>query len=371
MTIANELNNIAVIAPPYVELPNHSYGAIEKVSWDRSITLTKLGHTVTLFAPFEHAPKEFSSVHLKKVGLIPNLTRKNIFQWMIDSRSIGYSLAYLKPKVNEQFDIVINDAWRIEPWIISTFALKFGVSKTINIIHSPGLSFNSVYARIEEPILSRLNFGCLNTEMHNDLNSKSLKSCYFPNGVKIPNERAQDPGDYMIFVGRMDRFKNPAVAIELANRWSVKLRLVGPIKDIEYFKGEIKPRLDDNVVYMGELDDADMRATLAKSFALCYVATDNDPQPTVVMEANSYGVPVACVGSSHFNGVNDMLLDGTNGIKLDKHLSQATSKSLSELISLNRTQIKNYAKMNWSWEAVYSKHWVASIESVCAFRGFS
>jgi len=102
-----------------------------------------------------------------------------------------------------------------------------------------------------------------------------------------------DPGDHLLFFGRIHPDKGTAHAIEVARRADRRLLIAGIIQDERYFRDEIAPHIDDDRVrYVGPVDAADRAAVLGGAHALLHLIDFDEPFGFSVVEAMACGTPV-------------------------------------------------------------------------------
>lgn len=86
------------------------------------------------------------------------------------------------------------------------------------------------------------------------------------------------------WVGRICPVKNPKDAIEIAHRLDQKLVIAGPIVDADYFETYIKPRLSDNIRYLGHLNNHELITALDQCHTLLATALWEEPFGLSVLE---------------------------------------------------------------------------------------
>ena len=87
----------------------------------------------------------------------------------------------------------------------------------------------------------------------------------------------------------------------------------------------------------------------------------DDPQPTVVLEAMSYGVPVLALNYGYYSGIYEMVRNFKNGF-----IGSAIDivNNYESIINLRRLDVYDYTKMNWSWDYILKKYHIPIIEKM-------
>jgi glycosyltransferase involved in cell wall biosynthesis len=103
------------------------------------------------------------------------------------------------------------------------------------------------------------------------------------------------PGRYLAFVARMSPEKRPDLAIAVARRAGVPIKLAAKVDDEErdYFEREIRPLLHPpDVEFLGELDETSKRELLVGALALLFPIDWPEPFGLAMIEAMATGTPV-------------------------------------------------------------------------------
>ncbi len=102
-----------------------------------------------------------------------------------------------------------------------------------------------------------------------------------------------NPGDHLLFFGRIHPDKGTAAAIEVAARAGRRLVIAGIIHDQRYFDEEVAPHVDgDRVRFLGPVATADRSAVLGAAHALLHLIDFDEPFGYSVVEAMACGTPV-------------------------------------------------------------------------------
>jgi glycosyltransferase involved in cell wall biosynthesis len=123
-------------------------------------------------------------------------------------------------------------------------------------------------------------------------------------------------GSYLAFIGRLTANKGADIAIRIAKRTGLSLKIAGNVSDEPggrtFFEREIRPQLGGNIEWIGEIGDDRKFEFLAAADALLAPVQWDEPCANVVMEALACGTPViatrrGCMPELIRNGVTGFL----------------------------------------------------------------
>lgn len=126
-----------------------------------------------------------------------------------------------------------------------------------------------------------------------------------------------DYGDYLFFVGRLDRIKRLDLTIQAlaSTRNPVRLRVAGRGPDLDRLEGLVTELgLEDRVDFLGFAADADVLELMAGCFAMVLTPLDEDYGFTT-LEAFFAGRPI--VTTTDAGGVLEFVREGETGFVVD------------------------------------------------------
>lgn len=267
---------VAIVAPSFGEI-----GGPEVVAKTIAYALKKEGVDVTLFAPGDwktdvkhiHTLPE-SLWNMKDFKLQTEEERRNLI--------IKSQLKVLD--YQQDFDIIHLNSQRYAH-------LVAGQTKKPCL-----LTFHN---KIKEEEFSRIKKIGIYTVALSDSHGNGLDvDAVIENGISVQKIKPSfKKGEYLISIGRLAEPKGIDIAIEIANKAEKKLLIFGRIGNSperqKYFNQKIKPFLNENIVYMGEVSQLEIFKYLKKAEALLFPIRRNIKVcPLIVAEALACGTPV-------------------------------------------------------------------------------
>jgi glycosyltransferase involved in cell wall biosynthesis len=128
-----------------------------------------------------------------------------------------------------------------------------------------------------------------------------------------------DPGDYLLFIGRISPEKRLDRAIEIARRSGRKLKVAAKIydEDREYYQSAIEPLLGESrsfVEFVGEVGGAEKDELIGNAYALLFPIDWPEPFGLVMIEALACGTPVIAWRNG---SVPEIIEEGRTGFVVD------------------------------------------------------
>ncbi|WP_433659129.1 glycosyltransferase family 4 protein [Nocardia sp. CA-128927] len=120
-----------------------------------------------------------------------------------------------------------------------------------------------------------------------------------------------EPGEYLLFLGRIHPDKGTHLAIEVARLTGLPLIIAGVIQDEEYFRTAVEPHLSDSAVtYVGPVGPARRDELLGGARALLHLIGFAEPFGLAVVEALATGTPVI---ATPLGAMPEIIRDGATG----------------------------------------------------------
>lgn len=270
---------IAQVSPLYESVPPKLYGGTERVVSYLTEELVRQGHEVTLFASGDSitnarliAPCK-KSLRLKE-NCIDQLAHHLLMLEMLQQRL-------------DDFDVI---HYHID-------YLHFPLSRANKKPH-----LTTMHGRLDIPDIYRLHREFREMPLVSISNSqrKPLRGSNFIGTVYhgLPlteiNYNAGE-GKYLAFLGRICPEKRLDLAIEIAIKCEIPLKIAAKVDkaDKEYYETVIKPMLDHPLVeYLGEIGERHKPDFLGNAIALLFPIDWPEPFGLVMIESMACGTPV-------------------------------------------------------------------------------
>ncbi|HXR93373.1 MAG TPA: glycosyltransferase family 4 protein [Steroidobacteraceae bacterium] len=273
--------NIAQIAPLYEAVPPKLYGGTERVVAHLCDALVELGHEVTLFAAGGARTKaRLVAVRGEAIRLDAAALKSEL--------AAHLTLLHEVKRRSAQFDVL-----HFHVDLMHFPAFEQQAQKTVTTLHGrlDLKDLPAVYAR-----WPRFGLVSISNHQRNPLPSANWLATVahgVPPGQYTFNERPA--GAYLAFLGRMSPEKRPDVAIRLARRARIPLKIAAKVDavDVVYFDTLIKPLLEDPLVeFIGEIGEERKSEFLGNALALLFPIDWPEPFGLVMIEAMACGTPV-------------------------------------------------------------------------------
>lgn len=317
-------------------------GSVESLVWLLTRELNRLGHEVTVFgcAGSESDGKLVATLP-GPYGATGAFDDWQLCEWVNLSRAV---------KRSAEFDVVHTHAY--------LWGLPLGPLAQAPMVHSLHIVPDDNHALLWR---SYPDARVIALSRHQWSRFPDLKpAAVIPHGVDT-NAFAfrEEPGDYLLYLGRFVSGKGPLHAIAAAKALGMRLVLAGP--ENAYFREHVRPQIDDRtVVYAGYVTGAERSRLLGGARALLYPIQYPEAFGLVLVEAMLCGTPVAAV---RLGAVPEIVEEGVTGITADGLATFA--HSVMRCLTLDRHEVRARAESRFS-AAQMARHYVQLYERIAA-----
>jgi glycosyltransferase involved in cell wall biosynthesis len=320
---------VALVASPFIPVPPKEYGGTELFIADLARGLQALGVDVTVYANGE------STIEVNKRWLFAES------QWPLKDEG------YAQLKDIEHTTWAIKDASDACDIVHVNTALAVPCSRLSRLpfactIHHPTeRQLSASYQRMPE-----VHYVCISNDQckREDLPNLSM----IHHGIDLSKYQLQiDKQQYLSFIGRIAPIKGTHLAIEIAKRAEIPLKIAGEIQPIfrDYFEEKVRPHIDGkSVEYVGRADLAAKNELLGNSMAMLFPIQWNEPFGLVMVEAMACGTPVLALRAG---SVPEIVKDGVSGYvsrRIDDLVRHARDLRISPV------EIRRYVEEHFSKE---------------------
>jgi glycosyltransferase involved in cell wall biosynthesis len=290
---------IAQIAPLYEAVPPRLYGGTERIVAHLCDALVELGHEVTLFAAADaRTNARLVPVRDQAIRLDAAVLRSDLAAHLVMLHEVKRRAA--------QFDVL-----HFHVDLVHFPMFEQQAHKTVTTLHGrlDLKDLPSAYDRWP-------SFGLVSIS---DQQRTPLPNANWlatvPHGVPLGQYafREHPAGRYLAFLGRISPEKRPDVAIHVAHRARIPLKLAAKVDaaDTVYFETVVKPLLDDpGVEFVGEIGDERKADFLGNALALLSPVHWPEPFGLVMIEAMACGTPVI---AWNCGAIPEVIEDGLTG----------------------------------------------------------
>lgn len=342
---------IAQIAPLWITIPPLKYGGIERIIAMLCDDLTERGHKVTLFAAPGSKTKAKLITVFDRPLLNANIPWSNPV-WNLRNLSKAFEMAN-----NGKFDIVHS---HLDLWTL--FFHKLTKTPAIHTMHNPLYRSNADANKDDRLRLfteeaKRINIVFVSQSAKDQamvrFPKKQVRIIY--NGIDLSHFKFNKKGgDHFIWIARMNKHKGVENAIAAAEKLGVKLLLAGRIDptQVEYFNTYIKPHLNKNIKYVGELTEKQLSDFYGSAKACLYPIEWEEPFGLVVAEAMACGTPVVAYRRG---SMPELIEDGRTGFVIDSKID-LLAEAMKKVDQIDRASVRQQVEKRFSKERMVNDY---------------
>jgi glycosyltransferase involved in cell wall biosynthesis len=332
---------IAQVAPLYERVPPRLYGGTERVVSYLTDELVRRGHDVTLFASGD------STTKANLVAAVPSALRLAAADDSAAAAAHAIQLGQVIERVHE-FDVIHCH--------VDYPAFPVGRAAPTPVVHT-------LHGRLDLPHLRPVfahfpdahvvSISDAQRRPLSDLPVRWVATVYHG----LPLDRypyAARGGEYLAFLGRISPEKRLDLAIAVARRVGIPLRVAAKVDtaDRAYFEREIRPLLDDPLVeFIGEIGDGDKGAFLGGAMALLFPIDWPEPFGLVMIEAMACGTPVI---ARPCGSVPEVMAPGRTGFVVDT--VDEMVEAVKRIDVIDRAACRRWVEQHFSVERMVDRY---------------
>ena len=324
---------IAILSPVAWRTPPRAYGAWETVAGNIADGLVARGwKNVTLFATRDSVTKA------RLVGFIERGYEEDKSQIGLVSTCLHISKTLERAG---EFDLIHNN-FDYLPLTYLPF-LQTAMLTTIHGFSHPDIL--RVYRSFRDTYYVSIS------DADRDPELPYVATVY--NGIDLSNLTFREqPGDKLVFLGRIHMDKGTHLAIEVAKRCGRDLLISGIIQDPLYFDTFIRPHLNDSSVqYIGAADSAQRDELFRQAFVTLHLNTIPERFGLVMAESMAAGVPVIAMD---LGSCREVVADCQTGY-LVKTVEEAV-EAIERVKQIDRKECRRHVEQNFSIDRMVERY---------------
>jgi glycosyltransferase involved in cell wall biosynthesis len=325
---------VAILAPISRPTPPSGYGPWEQVASNVAEGMAARGLDVTLFATRNSVTAgRLRSVTPVGIDEDPGLNGEVL---------TALHIASLFEHADE-FDLIHSHL----DWKPLTYALPTPSPPMLTTIHG----FSSPHILAAYYAGARRSFYCSISDADRDPGLDYLATCY--NGIDPQLFRYEArAGEYLLFLGRFHPEKGLHLAIEIAKRAGIPLKIAGIPQDEAYFRDQIVPHIDGKrIEFLGEVRQEVRNALLGGALALVHMTTRPERFGLTLIEAMACGTPVL---GARMGSLPEIVLDGETGF-LCESVEEAVA-AVPKLSGLDRAAARRRVETTFTSEHMIDRY---------------
>ena len=272
---------IALVSPSVLLTPPRRYGGAEWVIYDLGAALVELGHDVTLIAPKQS--------HIPGAKLMETVVSPESVDGDWVALEVEAGKHYLD-KLGE-FEIINDHSWFGVPYLAK------GKKQDIKICHTHHGHIDWDPKRLPSDV-KNLNLIAISKFMSDLQIQRGFGSRYVYNGIDLGKYEYSDKTreERLLYVGRISTYKQPDVAINIAEKTGIPVDIVGgSFVDSKTYLDEIKRRCDNSnglaTLHLDVSNEVKINF-MQRAKALLVPSAMGEPFGLISVESMACGTPV-------------------------------------------------------------------------------
>jgi glycosyltransferase involved in cell wall biosynthesis len=328
---------VAVLAPIAWPTPPPGYGPWEQIAFNIADGMRRRGLDVTLFA----------TGNSRFEGRVESVIPVGCAEDPALNADVFGALHIARLMENaHSFDLIHNNF----DWKPMTYALGSKTPPMLTTVHgfSTPQILGAYYACAWRSFYTSIS------DSDRDPGLSYLATTY--NGIDPEEFTFKDqPGEYLVFLGRFHPEKGTHLAIEIAKRTGKQLKIAAIPQDDEYFAREVQPHIDgEQIQFLGEVRRRQRNELLSNALALVHMTTRPERFGLTMVEAMACGTPVL---GANMGSVPEIVVNGVTGFVCDT-VDDAVEK-VALLASIDRHKCRQRVVAEFSADRMIDRYLAA------------
>ena len=276
---------VLVIAPPLIPIPPLLYGGVERIVYNLCYGLYSKGYEINLLAAKNSLSYRGTTNNYKIYRYGKNLFGR-MFNWV--------EFQYQSLKLINNVDVIHS----FVEWPELHFYLN--QSKRPIIYNHQNPCYVDTFQRI---LRKNKEFGylqCISNDQMKDIHINNFEKAFVTYNCVDTNlfkPQLKKKDDFVMYLGRLNYNKGIDIAVRLAIDSKIPLLIAGPLRENEVgakilFEEKVKPYLNTQIKYIGEINDQQKIKLLSRSRALIVPNRWKEPFGIMNIEALACGTPI-------------------------------------------------------------------------------
>ncbi|HEX5613841.1 MAG TPA: glycosyltransferase family 4 protein [Acidimicrobiia bacterium] len=308
---------IAQIAPAWYPVPPPGYGGIELMVGLLADGLVAAGHDVTLFA---------SGGSSTKAELVSPMSPAPDPAQLGNPWFDGYHAVTAYQHAHE-FDLVHDHAAIVGP---ACGAMLRGNPPVVHTLHGPWTDETRLFYSAVGDIVHLVAI----SESQRRDNPNIRYAATVHNGIDMDAyPLCEEKDDYLVYIGRANPDKGPSIAINVARRVGLPLKMIlkrNEPAERAYFEDAIAPLVTDQVELHENVSHDEKVELLGRARAMIFPIRWPEPFGLVMVEAMACGTPVV---TTNWGAAPELVEDGVTGYRRDDYADLVSAITLVDQLS--------------------------------------